>query len=199
MVEALPRAAVLAVIALWLGACDKPQPKTAPAQPRPQALSAAERFMPLPDATVYAYDTQSGASSERGLLVLEVRRRRPGLAELVVAGNTSRVELDATGLRHATGGWLLKEPLALGAKWQGNFGQVEVTAVDRNPSVPAGNYTGCLETVESVSSAEFSKRTTTVFCPDVGIATRVTEVEADAGFAAETMKLKSFGPRFSLE
>ena len=152
--------------------------------------------MPLKNATVFAYDTVSEPSGEKGMLVLEVRRARTSLVELSVAGRVQRVEVDATGIRHVTGGWLLKEPPALGAHWKGDFGAVEVTAVDRQVNVPAGNFTGCLETVESLSGADFNKRTTTVYCSGVGIATRRTEVESNEGNGVESLKLRSFGPKF---
>jgi hypothetical protein len=130
------------------------------------------------------------------MLVLEVRRARSSLVELSVAGRVQRVEVDATGIRHVTGGWLLKQPPTLGARWKGDFGSVEVTAIDRKVSVPAGNFTGCLETVESLSGADFNKRTTTVYCSGVGIAFRRTEVESNEGNGVESLSLRSFGPKF---
>lgn len=151
--------------------------------------------MPLQDATVFAYETESGITGQRGMLALEVRRPGPDRAELVVAGRVRRLLIDSTGIRHLTGGWLLKEPLQVGATWKGDFGQVRVTAVDRALSTPAGKFTGCVETLESASGAEFSKQIVTTFCPAVGIAARRTEVESDDGAGVESIRLRSHGPR----
>jgi hypothetical protein len=132
------------------------------------------------------------------MLVLEVRRPRSSLAELSVAGRIQRLEIDATGIRHLTGGWLLKLPITLGASWRGDFGTVEVTSLERQLSVPAGRFSDCLETVESLSGADFNKRTTTAYCPGVGIVARRTEVESDEGNGVESLTLRSFGPRVDL-
>ncbi|HET9932972.1 MAG TPA: hypothetical protein VFQ35_19850, partial [Polyangiaceae bacterium] len=139
------------------------------------------RYLPLQDATVFAYDTTSGAEAQKGMLVLEIRRPRTGMAELIVAGRTRRVEIDDTGIHHATGGYLLKPPLTLHAKFPGDFGMVEITAIDKVVTVPAGSFAGCIETAEELTNAEFSKRTVTTYCPDVGIVARRTEAETNEG------------------
>jgi hypothetical protein len=130
-------------------------------------------------------------------LVLEVRRRRPELAELVVAGRTQRLNVTPTSIELVTGGALLRAPLTVGATWRGDFGRVRVTNVSRSVTVPAGAFSGCVETVEEMTSAEGTKRTSTVFCPGVGIALRETEVEQDGAHATDRIELKSFGKRFS--
>jgi hypothetical protein len=178
-----------------LAGCAKPAPPPVAAPPS-ASVEGVERWMPLKNATVFAYDTVSEPSGEKGMLVLEVKRARTAMVELSVAGRVQRVEVDATGIRHVTGGWLLKEPPTLGARWKGDFGAVEVTAIDRQVNVPAGSFTGCLETVESLTGADFNKRTTTVYCSGVGIATRRTEVESNEGNGVESLKLRSFGPKF---
>jgi hypothetical protein len=158
-------------------------------------VTGAERFLPLRDATVFAYETESQTTGERGMLVLEVRRPRSELAELVVAGRVRRLEVTAAGIQHVEGGWLLKEPLSVGASWPGDFGSVQVTALDRAVTAPAGTFTDCLETTESASGPNFTKKTTTTYCPQVGIVLRHTEVESDEGAGVETIRLKSHGPR----
>jgi hypothetical protein len=179
-------------------ACAAPPAEPAKAAPAQAPLTDATRFLPLLDATVFAYDTSSGQSGQKGFLVIEVRRPRPNMAELSVAGRVRRVEIDATGIRHATGGYLLKPPLELHAHFPGDFGMVELSAVDKTVRVPAGTFTGCLETTEDLAGAGFSKRTVTVYCPDVGIVTRRTEAESDEGSAIESLELRSHGPRVDL-
>lgn len=193
------RAAGQALCGMLLMACaSAPPAESKVSVPPPVAVSKAERFLPLLDKTVFAYETEAESTGERGLLVLEVRRPRPNRAELVVAGRIRRLEIDETGIRHVTGGWLLKDPLTSGASWPGDFGSIRVTALDRAVSTPAGEFQGCLETLESSNSAEFSKQTTTVYCPHVGIVMRRTEVESDQGHGVETIRLRSHGPRFEL-
>lgn len=170
----------------------------APKAAAPSSAAGAEKFLPLVDDTVFAYDTESQPSGERGLLVLEVHRRGPDRAELAVAGHVTRLTLDETGIRLVTGGWLLKTPLVEGASWQGDYGQVRVTALDKPFASLAGQFSGCLETLESAQGPNFTKSTRTTYCPDVGIVSRVTQVESDEGDGSETIRLRSHGPRFDV-
>jgi hypothetical protein len=185
-------AAVLAVVATF--GCAQPPPPPAPPPRAP--TTALNRILPLENGVVYSYDTVTEPSGERGLLILEVRRPRPDMAELIVAGRTRRLIVNAHDIAHATGGFLLKEPLTVGATYKGDFGNVRITGVEKSVTLPAGAYTGCLETTEEIVSAEGEKRTVTLFCPGVGIAQRETEAEQEGMRATERITLKSFGPRF---
>jgi hypothetical protein len=171
-------------------------PPVAETKPKAPTRMGVARYLPLEDATVFSYETRVDPDGERGLLVLEVRRRRPELAELVVAGRAQRLNVSAAAVELVTGGALLREPLTEGASWRGDFGRVRVTSVARTVSVPAGTFQDCLETIEEATTSEGTKRTTTAFCPGVGIALRETEVEQDAQHATERIALKSYGRRF---
>jgi hypothetical protein len=174
--------------------CGKPPPPSAP--PPKLATTELNRLLPLEDATIFSYDTVTEPSGERGLLILEIRRPRPEMAELIVAGRTRRLIVNAHDIAHATGGYLLKEPLTVGATYKGDFGNVRVTGVDKSVTLPAGAYSGCVETTEHAVSNEGEKRTVTLFCPGIGIARRETEAEQEGMSATERISLKSFGPRF---
>jgi len=191
-----PRAAVsLVFVVAWpvVSACLRAPEATGPAEkPQPKGV---HRYLPLEDKTVFSYET-STESGERGLLILEVRRPRTEHAELVVAGRARRLTVNAHDIAHVTGGFLLKEPLVAGATFKGDFGKVTITNVARSVTLPAGSYSGCLETLEEAVTTEGEKRTTTVFCPGVGIALRETEAEQEGLRASERIALKSFGPRF---
>lgn len=190
-----PFGAFAGVLAVAVSAgCGKPPPPPAP--PPRLAASQLNQLLPLEDGTVYSYDTVTEPSGERGLLILEIRRRREDMAELVVAGRTRRLVVNAHDIAHATGGYFLKEPLTAGATYKGDFGTVRITGVDKTITLPAGAYTGCLETTEEAVSAEGEKRTVTLFCPGVGITQRETEAEQEGMRATERITLKSFGPRF---
>jgi len=182
-------------VAAASSACAAPPP-AAKAQ-QPAAKGGVFRYMPLEDGTVFSYETSTQPSGEKGLLVLEIRRPRPQMAELVVAGRVRRLEVTERALAHVTGGFLLREPLAPGAEWKGDFGRVVVTNVERSVTVPAGEFVDCLETVEEISNAEGAKKTTTAYCPGIGIALRETEAEQEAEYAVERISLKSWGKRFA--
>jgi hypothetical protein len=108
-----------------------------------------------------------------------------------------RLALESDGVRLVTGGWLLKAPLTPGARFKGQFGEVEVTSVTASVQVPAGKFTGCVQTVEQSATAQ--RKVTTVFCPDVGIT--LLEVEGTLGedYAHERAELRSHGPRVDLD
>lgn len=192
-----PRAAVsLLLFVSWpvASAClGASEPATTVQKPQPKG--GVHRYLPLEDKTVFSYET-STESGERGLLILEVRRPRAEHAELVVAGRATRLTVNAHDIAHVTGGFLLKEPLTHGATFKGDFGKVTITNVARSVTLPIGAYSGCVETLEEVVTAEGEKRTTTVFCPDVGIALRETEAEQEGLRASERIALKAFGPRY---
>lgn len=194
VIEPSARLVALALLCATTTSCGSPPPPAKVEQPAPKG--GVLRYMPLEDGTVFSFETATQPSGEKGLLVLEIRRPRPELAELVVAGRVRRLEVTPSALSHVTGGFLLKEPLATGAEWKGDFGRVLVTNTERAVTVPAGEFVECLETVEEVTNAEGSKKTTTAYCPGIGITLRETEVEQEAEYAVERIALKSWGKRF---
>jgi hypothetical protein len=162
------------------------------------APKGVARFLPLEDATVFSYDTRIEPGAEQGLLVLEVRRRRPDAAELVVAGRAQRLTVSAEAVQLVTGGFLLKEPLLPGAEFRGDFGLVRISRSGFAAKVPAGSFADCLETIETAAAQGTSRVTTTVFCAGVGIVSRRTEAESDDGQAMESLELRAFGKKFEL-
>ncbi len=167
--------------------------------PKPTATAGIARYLPLEHDTVFSYDTSTEPDGERGLLVLEIRRPHAEAVELVVAGRKQRLTVNPTSVAHAAGGFLLREPLVAGAEWKGDFGHVRLTRTELSLTVGAGTFAGCLETVEELTTREGEKRTTTVFCPGVGIAQRETEAEQGAVRQSERLSLKSYGPKFRTE
>lgn len=192
------RSRLLLVFALLCVHCaESTPPAAAPKPPVATDPNAVATFLPLKDNTTFAYDTRSDLSGA-GMLVMQVRRPRAQMAELVVAGRVRRLDIDDTGVRHAAGGWLLKPPLAQGAQFQGDFGTVQITGLSKHVEVPAGKFDGCLETTESLAGTGFSKRTVTQYCPHVGIVARQTDVESEEGAGSESLTLRSFGERTDL-
>jgi hypothetical protein len=170
----------------------------APASPPPPAaVSELTRYVPFENDTVFSYETYIEDSNERGIAVFEIKRPRPELAELSLAGQVrKRYYFEPAGVRSSQGGYLLKSPLALNAEWTGDDGQVKVTSVNSNVDVPAGKFTGCLQTVEDAKLGAATRKTTTVFCPGVGITVLEIAAEQEGMSVLQRLSLKAFGPRF---
>jgi hypothetical protein len=186
----------LSSCALW--ACGTPRAarSTEPsaAELADDAKSAAERFLPLRPDTVFSYSAYRPDSTEPELLILQVERPSPNHANLRSGGSVKRLELVADGVRLVTGGYLLKLPLTEGADWAGPAGRVRVTGVERDTTVTAGHFVGCLETTESDVRGASPRSIVTTYCPGVGI----VKFSVDDGDRQERFELKSFGPRVDI-
>ncbi|HEX3776674.1 MAG TPA: hypothetical protein VHV51_19510 [Polyangiaceae bacterium] len=176
--------------------CAAATPAKVPAPNAP--VGDISRFAPFENDTVLAYETYVEDTNEHGIMVFEIKRPRPELAELSVAGRVrKRYYFEPGGVRGAQGGYLLKSPLEANAEWQGEDGQVKVTAVNQTVTVPAGTFSGCIQTVEQAKLAAATRTTTTAFCPGVGITTLQIEGEQEGTSMLQRISLKSFGPRFA--
>jgi len=163
--------------------------------PAPAPVSDAQRLFPLEHNTVFSYETETPESG-KGILVIEVTRPRATMAELKVAGRVSRLYVTAEGIQYPAGGFLLKSPVGDSGEWQGDFGTVEVTRIGQAVEVPAGKFSNCVETIEETDTPAFSKKTTSVYCPGIGMVSRHMQGEAGGVQVDEKLRLKSFGPRF---
>jgi hypothetical protein len=194
------RLQVLGVLALSAAgaSCAAPPAVQAPAPAAP--VTELSRFVPFENNSVLSYETYIEDTNERGILVFEIRRPRPELVELSVAGQVrKRYYFEPGAVRGAQGGYLLKAPLTANAEWQGEDGRVKVTAVDQSVDVPAGKFAGCIQTVEEAKLAAATRTTTTMFCPGVGITTLQIEGEQEGTSVLQRIVLKSFGPRFNAQ
>jgi hypothetical protein len=184
----------LVSIALLAAACGGPDTEAKSAAELP-AVTDAQRLFPLEHNTVFSYETET-LDSGKGILVVEVSRPRPTMAELRVAGRVSRLYVTAEGIQYPAGGFLLKSPVNDAGEWQGDFGTVTVSRLGQGVEVPAGKFQNCVETIEQAETPAFSKKTTSVYCPGVGMVSRHTQGEAGGVHVSEKLTLKSFGPRF---
>jgi hypothetical protein len=186
----------VSVLVLAFGCAAAPQGKVQ----APQSLAVTEvaRYLPLENNTVFSYETYIEDTNEHGLAVFEIARPRPELAELSIAGQVrKRYYFEPGGVRSGQGGYLLKSPLSLNSQWAGDDGEVKVTSVDQSVDVPAGKFSGCIQTVEQAKLPGATRTTTTVFCPGVGITVLQIEAEQEGTSVLQRLSLKSFGPRFT--
>lgn len=191
----MKRALGLLLSATCIGCAAAPAPP--PSAPAQAAVGELSRYLPLENDTVFSYATYIEETNERGLAVFEIKRPRPELAELSIAGQVrKRYYFEREGVRSSQGGYLLKSPLSLHAEWTGDDGKVKVTSVDLSVDAPAGKFSGCLQTVEDARLGSATRKTTTVFCPGVGITVLEIEAEGDGTSVSQRLILKSFGPRF---
>lgn len=159
------------------------------------SASEVERFLPLKADTVFSYRAWLPESSAPELLILQVERPTAAHANLRSGSSVKRVEFVADGARLVTGGYLLKAPLREGADWAGPAGRVRITAVEREVSVAAGRFVGCLETTETDARGGSPRTISTTYCPDVGIVRFSVEAEG----RKERFELQSFGPRVDID
>jgi hypothetical protein len=173
-------------------------PQAAAEAPQGAVVSEVGRYLPLANNTVFSYETYIEDTNEHGLAVFEISRPRPELAELSIAGQVrKRYYFEPAGVRSGQGGYLLKSPLSLNSEWTGDDGQVKVTSIDQSVDVPAGKFSGCIQTVERALLPGATRTTTTVFCPGVGITVLQIEAEQAGTSVLQRLRLKSFGPRFT--
>lgn len=191
-----PRGGAFGVVSLLVACAACSSGAASPGTRTPVAAQGIARYLPLEDGTVAAFETTTEPGGDHGVLVLEIRRPSPTVAELVVAGRARRLGVSEHAVTHVGGGFLLREPLAAGEEWHGDFGHVRLTRTAQTVTVGAGTFRDCVETVEELATREGEKRTTTLFCPGVGITVRETEAEQGAVRQSERMALKSYGPKF---
>jgi hypothetical protein len=186
----------LGLSVLVFGCAPAPQGKVQ--APQSAAVTEVGRYLPLENNTVFSYETYIEDTNEHGLAVFEIARPRPELAELSIAGQVrKRYYFAPDGVRSGQGGYLLKSPLSLNSQWTGDDGQVKVTSIDQSVDVPAGKFSGCIQTVEQAKLPGATRTTTTVFCPGVGITVLQIEAQQEGTSVLQRLSLKSFGPRFT--
>ncbi len=154
---------------LACGPARAPEANAPAAKLPPPTLS---ELLPLVDGTVSNFATESDLG-DKGVLVLEIFRPRPEMAELKIAGTVRRLVVSKNRITQATGGTLLEEPLTVGHSFEGSFGTTKITEVDHRAELPAGTFEQCLVTVEE--STRPPKRATSTYCRDVGLVSLVIE------------------------
>ena len=163
--------------------------------PRAEAThTTLAELLPLEDKTVSSFEMSSDMGEE-GLLILEIFRPRPDMAELVIAGRTQRLLVEPHRITQLSGGTVLEEPLQKGHEFTGPFGRTTIVDDDVRVELPAGKFEHCLTTVEE--SQRPAKRAVSTYCRGVGLAHLVVETFGEDAVRLET-RLTSHGPRFDV-
>ncbi|MBS2019733.1 MAG: hypothetical protein JST00_43120 [Deltaproteobacteria bacterium] len=168
-------------------ACGDGKPPESPATAsKPQSNSSAEVYFPLEEGKIYSYATND--NGETGMLVAKVHRTDPAHGELRLSNATKRFVFSPEGVAYDTGLFILKAPIEVGTSWPGEHGgTTKITSTDAAPKVPAGSYSGCVQTVEEGGRPPGSRYTTT-YCPGVGMVL----LEVAFGGAESRAELKSY-------
>lgn len=180
-------------VAVIIGCGDGKPPETPTAPAKPQSNSSAEVYFPLEEGKIYSYATNE--NGETGMLVAKVHRSDPTHGELRLSNATKRFVFSPEGVAYDTGVFILKAPVEVGTTWSGEHGgTTKIAAVDAAPKVPAGSYSGCVQTIEEGGRPPGSKYTTT-YCPGVGmvllqVAFAGTESKAELKSYALPMKIE---------
>lgn len=184
-------------LAAWMtgSGCAKPQATQEPESAETTKPAAVHDYMPLKDRTVSTFEMTTDLG-DRGILMLEISRPRPDLAELAIAGRVQRLTVEEHRISQATGGILLEEPLTVGHSFRGSFGTVVIQAIDQLVKLPAGTFTGCLTTVEE--STQPPKRATSTYCPGIGLVQMKVESFGSEGPGMVETHLTHHGPRVEI-
>lgn len=156
----------------------------------------AEKYFPMVDGHLYHYKTEAlrEGPMEAGALMMKVHRSSSTKGELRRPTGTQTFEYTSAGIATVTKGgapaFLLKTPLEPGNTWLGpQGGKTSVSAKDVAISLPAGDFKGCLQTLEE-RGGDSPMRIITTLCPDVGI----VRLEVQAGPQVERADLVYYGP-----
>ena len=140
---------------------------------------APTTLYPMGEGAQWVYDVDTGGDEPPTLGIFEVvyvngndRRianvRGMNARGIVTHGDAIGYRIERGGIRHlATGTWVLREPIAVGASWEGMGGRTaRDTDIARRVEVVAGTYEGCVVVEES--GGEDGRVVSTTYCPRVG-------------------------------
>jgi hypothetical protein len=181
------RALALAVVchaSLACGAATEPHPKTA------IDVSVATLY-PLVEGAAWSYDVDSG-DGQPVLATAHVVSVRDGLVEVASGQAVLHYQIVPEGIARAgQAGHLLKTPLVSDASWPSAPDTVaRVEALHQTLALPAGTFQECVVVKEE--NASTGQRVSTTYCPGVGPARVVSEMEVRGHALRVTATLRGY-------
>lgn len=171
-------ASVLVAIATSAGCATAPTAAArAPAQP-----TVAADYYPLEPGWKWAYEVER--DGDRILAVYAVLERTPDTAVIQAGEERMTYAVTGAGIAQkegaASGDFVLKNPIALGAEWPVTGGSARVAAVDQTVTVLSGDYARCV-VVETLRS-DPPRLTRTTYAPGVGPVALEVQVQDQGRF-----------------
>jgi hypothetical protein len=188
LVQLYAAALALPLAAASLTACAGSAAEVRPGPPdqSPKAL------YPLAAGYAWSYDVETEGSPPV-LAVARVARFDAGVASVVTGPDASqRYAVTDAGIQRAgQPGFLLKAPIALGAVWESGAGtQARVASVNEQVTTTAGNFAACVVVEEQNRNSGQTVKTT--YCPGVGPAVVVSQMEVRGQLLTVTAKLRGY-------
>lgn len=152
---------------------------------------AVDNLYPLAVNNAWSYEVDTG--EDGGPILTTVRVTERTGAMVVVQSGQERLQYraEAGQLRRVDGGTVLKAPVAVGESWaSGPTTQAQVVGQVDGLVTPAGTFDGCVEVRES--DGRTGKLVSTTYCPGVGPARVVSELQLQRGNAQVTALLRGF-------
>ncbi|HET6336310.1 MAG TPA: hypothetical protein VFG30_23975 [Polyangiales bacterium] len=175
-----------AIIALSACAGTASQVRSGPPDQSPKSL------YPLAAGYAWSYDVETEGSPPV-LAVARVARFDSGVASVVTGPEAEqRYAVTDVGIqRVGQPGFLLKAPIALGAIWEsGADTNARVASVSEQVSTTAGNFAACVVVEEQNHTSGQAVKTT--YCPGVGPALVVSQMEVRGQLLTVTARLRGF-------
>lgn len=157
----------------------------------PADLSPASLY-PLRASAAWSYDVDSG-DGESVLAVARVTRIEGSAVEVATGDAAPIAYLQRSDgiVRARSGGYLLKAPIAAAASWPSGEGtRAQVTALHVTLATPAGTFTDCVTVQED--NAASGQRIATTYCPGVGPAEVVSEMQVQGRVLRVVGRLRGY-------
>lgn len=140
---------------------------------------APTTLYPMSAGSQWVYDVHTGGDEPPTLGIFEVIEHQGAQRSIannrgmsadgqVRHGEPMTYEVTPEGIRHpASGGWVLRAPIAEGAEWPSMGGRTaRVLDTEASAEVVAGRYEHCVEVEEQ--GGEDGRIVRTTYCPEVG-------------------------------
>jgi hypothetical protein len=161
-------------------------------QVRPPLDQSPGSLYPLATGYAWSYDVDAGDGAPV-LAIARVVGLEGGVAVVVTgAGSEQRYAVGPEGIRRVgQDGFLLKAPIAAGASWQASAGvSARVASLDERVTTEAGTFEHCVLVEEQ--NTESGQHVLTTYCPGVGPALVISEMEVRGQKLRVTARLRGY-------